>query len=396
MSRQRLRPSLGESSRITCPRCLGQGTIRGIESLGLSVIRIIEEEALKENTAQVRAILPNEIAAYLLNEKRQAIIDIEKRQNVTVIVVPSPHLLTPQYEVERIRLSDITEKDEKLASYKLAIKAEIPGQTIAQAPQKVLQEPAVKSMSPDEVTTTTASASTTYTQVHQVSQAPSEPGILKRFFKALFGKKAQPVATPAPRDRYQQQNRTRNAAPRRKDGRNQRPRGGRNRDRGRGGQSGNYRPYENRDNRPREMRGPRDQHQQRDTHASDVQHAAPQPLREQHEPTHAHTTSQFSPPVPSNLVQMPEQIRPVNQLAPRHETVSSEPSDLQPSTAALPNQQPTEGGQQERRQRSRFHHHRHRYNRQRSPRPNQGEQKSQGLEGEDIYTNTKNKSDDES
>ncbi len=124
MSRQRLRPSLGESSRITCPRCQGQGTIRGVESLGLSVIRIIEEEALKENTAEVRSILPTEIAAYLLNEKRQAIIDIEKRQNVSVIVVPSSHLLTPQYEVERIRISDLNEKDEKLASYKLAIKPE--------------------------------------------------------------------------------------------------------------------------------------------------------------------------------------------------------------------------------------------------------------------------------
>ena len=90
---------------ITCPRCLGQGTIRGIESLRLYLSCVlIEEDALKENTAQVRAILPIEIAAYLLNEKRQAIIDIEKRQNVSVIVVPSPHLLTPQYEVERIRL----------------------------------------------------------------------------------------------------------------------------------------------------------------------------------------------------------------------------------------------------------------------------------------------------
>ena len=92
MSRQRLRPSLGDSSQINCPRCLGQGTIRGIESLGLSVIRLIEEEALKENTAQVRAILPIEIATYILNEKRQAIIDIEKRQNLSVIVVSNPHM----------------------------------------------------------------------------------------------------------------------------------------------------------------------------------------------------------------------------------------------------------------------------------------------------------------
>src|SRR5262249_47837179 len=145
MSRQRLRPSLGESTRISCPRCHGQGTIRGIESLGLSIIRLIEEEALKENTAQVRTILPTEIAAYLLNEKRQAVIDIEKRQNVSVIVVPSQHLLTPQYEVERIRLSDMNEKDEKLASYKLAIKQQEVANQITQqqaTAQKPHQEPA--------------------------------------------------------------------------------------------------------------------------------------------------------------------------------------------------------------------------------------------------------------
>src|SRR6185503_6091334 len=121
MSRQRLRPSLGEATRITCPRCTGQGTIRGIESLGLSIIRIIEEEALKENTAQVRAILPIEIAAYLLNEKRQSIVEIEKRQQVTVVLIPNPHMLTPQYQVDRVRTSDVTEKDEKMVSYKLAI-----------------------------------------------------------------------------------------------------------------------------------------------------------------------------------------------------------------------------------------------------------------------------------
>src|SRR5471030_3153501 len=102
MSRQRLRPSLGESSQISCPRCLGQGTIRGAESLALSIIRLIEEEALKENTARVNAILPVEIASFLMNEKRQTIIDIEKRQHTQVVVVPNPYFTTPQYQVERI------------------------------------------------------------------------------------------------------------------------------------------------------------------------------------------------------------------------------------------------------------------------------------------------------
>ncbi|MBA3660708.1 MAG: Rne/Rng family ribonuclease [Gammaproteobacteria bacterium] len=187
MSRQRLRPSLGESSRVTCPRCLGQGTIRGIESLGLSVIRIIEEEALKENTAQVRTILPSEIAAYLLNEKRQAIIDIEKRQKVAVIVVPSVHLLTPQYEVERIRISDLTEKDEKLASYKLALRPEISTQASATLTQKAHQEPAIKNI-PLEEMPAPASYATSSTQQ---PMAKGEPGLIKKLFNFLFEKKEE-------------------------------------------------------------------------------------------------------------------------------------------------------------------------------------------------------------
>ena len=131
MSRQRLRPSLGESSEISCPRCSGQGTIRGIESLALSIMRLIEEHTLKENTAQVRAIVPIEIATFLLNEKRQAIAAIEERGKVSVIIVPSPHFVTPQYEVERIRLSDISERDEKIMSYKLATRPEIEAKKIS-------------------------------------------------------------------------------------------------------------------------------------------------------------------------------------------------------------------------------------------------------------------------
>src|SRR3990167_1851707 len=187
MSRQRLRPSLGESSRITCPRCLGQGTIRGIESLGLSVIRIIEEEALKDNTAQVRAILPVEIAAYLLNEKRQTIIDIEKRQNVTVIVVPSAHMLTPQYEVERVRVSDTAESDEKTPSYKLDVQPETVSQATTSMAQKAQQEPAIKSALMDEITTPQLNLSS----AHPALKLQGEPGMLKKLFTFLFDKKEE-------------------------------------------------------------------------------------------------------------------------------------------------------------------------------------------------------------
>ena len=147
MSRQRLRPSLGESSQISCPRCLGQGSIRGIESLALSVIRIIEEHALKENTGQVRAILPIEIATFLLNEKRRAVIEIEERQQVSVIIVPNPHFVTPHYEIERIRRSDLPDKNTKnVVSYQLAIKPEVEATATTTMPVRTSQEPAIKGM----------------------------------------------------------------------------------------------------------------------------------------------------------------------------------------------------------------------------------------------------------
>lgn len=171
MSRQRLRASLGESTQITCPRCSGQGTIRGIESLALSVIRLIEENALKENTAQVRAILPTEIATFLLNEKRQTIMDIENRQKVGVIIVPNPHMLTPQYQVERLRISDAT--DEKQTSYKMVVKPEVEStytNTLAQKPQ---QEAAIKSMVIEQPTPPT-------------STSKASNGLLKRLMGFLF------------------------------------------------------------------------------------------------------------------------------------------------------------------------------------------------------------------
>ena len=103
MSRQRLKPSLGESSQITCPRCSGHGTIRGIDSLGLSVLRIIEEESMKENTGRILAQLPVNMATFLLNDKRDIISEIEHRQKVTVTLIPNESLVTPHYRIERIR-----------------------------------------------------------------------------------------------------------------------------------------------------------------------------------------------------------------------------------------------------------------------------------------------------
>ncbi len=106
MSRQRLRPSLEESSQIVCPRCSGQGTIRDVESLSLAVLRLLEEESLKENTGKILAKLPVECATYLLNEKREKIDSIEQRRNVHIVVIPDPNLETPHYEIERVKDND--------------------------------------------------------------------------------------------------------------------------------------------------------------------------------------------------------------------------------------------------------------------------------------------------
>ncbi|MFT5505288.1 MAG: ribonuclease E, partial [Gammaproteobacteria bacterium] len=106
MSRQRLRPSLGESSQIVCPRCIGQGTIRDTESLSLAVLRLLEEESLKDNTGKILARLPIECATYLLNEKRDKIEGIEQRRKVNIVVIPDPKLETPHYSLERVKDND--------------------------------------------------------------------------------------------------------------------------------------------------------------------------------------------------------------------------------------------------------------------------------------------------
>ena len=106
MSRQRLRPSLDETSAHVCPRCNGTGVVRDTQSTGLSILRLIEEEAAKENTGQIRAIVPVAIASFLLNEKRGLIAAIEQRHGSKVVVLPNPHMETPHYEVMRLRPDD--------------------------------------------------------------------------------------------------------------------------------------------------------------------------------------------------------------------------------------------------------------------------------------------------
>ncbi|TMM43308.1 ribonuclease E [Colwellia ponticola] len=118
MSRQRLRPSIGETSQGVCPRCSGTGHVRGVESLALSILRLMEEEAIKDNTLHVQAQVPVPVATYLLNEKRRSVMHIEKHHNVRVLIIPNPHMDTPQYEVVRVKNDETVEE----ASYELPVK----------------------------------------------------------------------------------------------------------------------------------------------------------------------------------------------------------------------------------------------------------------------------------
>ena len=150
MSRQRLRPSLGETTNIVCPRCSGQGTIRDIGSSALSILRLIEEEAFKDKTAQVRVIAPIPVATYLLNEKRDKLTEIEQRQKIKVVIAASSALETPHFELERLR-DDNKEVVDAEHSYNLSAKT-VEEETIeASIPAPIeREEAAVQSIRPSK------------------------------------------------------------------------------------------------------------------------------------------------------------------------------------------------------------------------------------------------------
>ncbi|AYL62082.1 ribonuclease E [Citrobacter youngae] len=209
MSRQRLSPSLGESSHHVCPRCSGTGTVRDNESLSLSILRLIEEEALKENTQEVHAIVPVPIASYLLNEKRTAVNAIETRQNgVRCVIVPNDQMETPHYSVLRVRKGEETptlsyllpklhEEAMALPTEEEYVERKQPEQpalaTFAMPdvpPAPALQEPAVKAAAPKAAAATAPVA--------------AQPGLISRFFgalKSIFGssEEVKPVEQPAPK-----------------------------------------------------------------------------------------------------------------------------------------------------------------------------------------------------
>ena len=259
MSRQRLRPSLGETSGIVCPRCNGQGTIRTTKSLALAILRLIQEEAVKERTGEVQAIVPVDVSAFLLNEKRGEINDIESRSGVRIVVVASPYLDTPHFEVRRLRDDELDE------SKKLSIDIELPSATepavdAANEPAVSAPEALVRGVTPDapapevnpeEKPAPKRQRQSRGDQQHQ-NKKPAQPGLLARLWALLFG------AEPQPKSKQRQGNRGGNGEQNRRRSRNRsgdrqrrdRKDGDNNRQRNRGGRSDRDNRRNDRNRRP--------------------------------------------------------------------------------------------------------------------------------------------------
>lgn len=296
MSRQRLRPSLNESSSHICPRCQGQGVIRDNESLALSILRLIEEEAMKDNTEQVHAQVPVDVAAYLLNEKRAAIASLEQRNDVRVYIIPNQHLETPHYEVTRIRQNEIPEA----ASYELKTEIAKPVYQPKQAQVIEREQPLLQGFAQPAQPAPVAPQQ----PAAPVAAAPAEVGFFSKLIKGITGlfssdaapadvkaTAEKPAAREARKDEGQrhqrEEGRGRGQRPRRDDNRGNRN----NAEAGEKREGGNREAGENRNRRPRKEREPRQEREARGEVRSEQrmereprQERAPRPAREPRAP----------------------------------------------------------------------------------------------------------------
>ena len=272
MSRQRLRPSLGETSGIVCPRCTGQGTIRDTKSLALAILRLIQEEAAKERTGEVQAIVPVDVSAFLLNEKRSDINEIESRSGVRIVVVASPYLDTPHFEVRRLR------DDEVDQSRRLSFDIELPSPTepaleAANETPVSAPEALVRGVTPDAPAPESAPKPERDNGQRQKPQQrrgnqrrskrePKPQGLLAKIWGALFGGSA------AEEEKEKQSNRSRSNRNNRGRGRNRS--GERSRDDNRNSDGNRQRNRGERDNR-RNQRNRKSEQRDADSTAQNVE-----------------------------------------------------------------------------------------------------------------------------
>ncbi|MCU1118420.1 ribonuclease E [Stenotrophomonas maltophilia] len=278
MSRQRLRPSLGESSQIVCPRCDGHGRMRSVESLSLSIIRVAEEHAMKENTGQVLVQAPVEIANYLLNEKRSALREIEQRHEAPIVIVADEQLHTPHYTVTRLRENELGEESNK-PSYQRGTPRKLPVHALTKG-QLNIPPPAVtqvKHTSPAPVREEVEPAAATPAPVVAAPVAAAPSGGVIGWLKRVFGGEPAPAPAPAAPVARQQQdggrkdrnkdrnkdrkdrrddNRGNGNAQQQKDGGNRKERGEQRKD-GRNGNNGNaqQQPQQGRQKEPQQKDG---------------------------------------------------------------------------------------------------------------------------------------------
>ncbi|HTC50710.1 MAG TPA: Rne/Rng family ribonuclease [Steroidobacteraceae bacterium] len=234
MSRQRLRPSLGESSHIVCPRCVGIGSIRSIESMALSILRLIGEELRKDRTVRVVAQVPVDVATYLINEKREWMRALEDKSDVDLVIVPNLHMQTPEYTIKRVRDDEMELPENKQLSYLMPVAAEVADPALSEKKPQA-EAAAVATLLPTTAAPIVVHVPVPAPAVAPVAPAPPQPGLLKRMLRGLFGDAPAPSA-PAPVE--PQAARAENRGGERHGGDREVRRHGRDRDRGRGGRDG--------------------------------------------------------------------------------------------------------------------------------------------------------------
>ena len=329
MSRQRLRPSLGESSQLVCPRCDGHGRMRSIESLSLSIIRLAEEHAMKDSTGQVLVQVPVEIANYLLNEKRRALSEIEKRHDAPIVIVADESLHAPHYEVTRIRDNEMSEETLK-PSYQRGTPRKLATIALTKANLNVPAAPAVTNVKParpapmredreDRDETPRAALPQPQAQAQPSAPTPAfaqpppaaKSSGLMGWLKGLFGSEPAPAPASTRPQSGSQQNRDRSE----RADRNGSPR---------------------RDQR-RDERGPKGQRDQR----RDERRPASQGQQQQkpQQPQPQAETRQPQAPQPQQPQQQQQQQQPQQQQKQAQPRPSQQPQQQQPKTANAENAQ---------------------------------------------------------
>ncbi len=280
LSRQRLRPSIGEAAHINCPRCNGMGTIRGVESLALALLRLIGEEARKDRTVKVIAQLPVEVATYLMNEKREWLNNIESKSSAQVVLVPNKYMETPAYDIRRVRDDEAGLPENSSVSHQIPVTPVVTVQESAVVAREAAAAPAVVAASLPAIP---APASIVMEATTPKAPPEEQIGIFVKLWRFLFGGAGQ---KPQPAREQAQQRSARDGRRDRHEGRHGRDRDrqgrdGRDRDRSRHEHKGDHkeRPGQDtrRDGQQRQDRKPRDQ-------SAEQRHEAQKQPRPQQQP----------------------------------------------------------------------------------------------------------------